>query len=129
MKRTIGSAVALVLFLALASVSLAESLTNAQILDSLNVAHTKLEGGDRPGAKAELAALSAKLKPSTVEVHKTWRRQVQWIVLKLSVGMVSSAENGLHDLLKAVSSAGSNPTPPPPPPGQPTPPQPGPPGR
>ena len=118
MKLIIGVAVALVLFTAIAHAD--TTLTNGAILDSLNVAHKKLDSGDKPGAKTELSALSAKLATSSSPVHKTWRRQVQWIVLKMTMGFNSSAETGLHELIKAVSSAGSPPpTQPDPPPAQP----------
>ena len=120
MKRITGLVLALVLFTAFASVSRADGLTNTQVLDSLNVAHTKFDAGDKPGAKAELSALSAKLASAPTPQHKDWRRKVQWIVLKLTVGFTGSAETSLHDLLKEVSSASSG--------NQPTPPQPAPPG-
>lgn len=112
MKRIAGLCLALILFSAFASVSLAQSLTNAQVLDSLNVAHSKMECGDASGAKVELSALSAKLATSTNPIHKEWRRQVQWMAMKLSMGMIGSAETTMHELLKIVSSASSR-TPPP----------------
>lgn len=108
MKKVVGIAF---LMLLSAVAAFAESITNAQVLDLLNVAHTKLEAGDKPGAKSELNALAAKLAPSTNPLHKSWRRQVQWIVMKITVGMTGSADSSLHDLLKEVSTANAG-TPP-----------------
>lgn len=114
MKKVVGIAFVLVLLTAVAS--FADSITNAHVLDLLNVAHTKLEAGDKPGAKAELNALAAKLATSTHPLHKSWRRQVQWIVMKITIGMSGSADSSLHDLLKEVSTANAGT-----PPGQPSP--------
>lgn len=95
-----------------AGAACAEGLTNAAILDLLNVAHMKLEAGDRPGAKADLKALSARLADSANPAHKRWRRALSWIVIELTVGYASGADTRLHDLIREVSTADSTPPPP-----------------
>src|SRR5947209_1841798 len=114
-KMMTGLSVALVLLVAFAGIARADgTMTNGAVLDSLNQAHKKLDSGDKTGAKKDLSALAAKLKGSTDAQHKNWRRKVQYIVIKLTVGLSSSAESSLHELIKEVSSA-STPTPPAPP--------------
>ena len=110
MKSYTGMAVALLLFVAFAGIARADgTLTTGVVLDSLNEAHKKFDAGDKPGAKADLTALGAKLKESANPLHKKWRRQVSKIVLELTVGLTGWAEGGLHALIKEVSSSGSEP--------------------
>lgn len=85
----------------------AEALTNAAVLDLLNVAHSKLEAGDKPAAKSDLKALSGKLDGSANPAHKRWRRSLGWIVLELNLGMGQSADTNLHALIREVSTADS----------------------
>jgi hypothetical protein len=100
-------ALALVLVLALAPAVHAEALTNAAVLDLLNVAHAKLEAGDKDGAKADLKSLAGKLDDSSNPAHKRWKRSIGWIVLELSIGMTQGADNNLHTLIREVSTADS----------------------
>lgn len=88
-----------------------DGLTNAAILDLLNVAHMKLEAGDKPGAKADLKALSARLEGTANPAHKRWRRSLNWITLQLTVGYSSGADSKLHELIREVSTADSSPPP------------------
>jgi hypothetical protein len=87
-------------------------LTNGAILDSLNLAHAKLDAGDRPAARAELKALAQKLKGSADPRHRAIRRRAIFIAIELTVGLASSAEKQLHALIRDVSAAGTDPVPP-----------------
>jgi len=91
----------------------------AVILESLSQAHAKLDAGDRPGAKADLKELAAKLKGDPTPANRAIRRKVQFIVIELTVGYVAGAEKLLHRLIKEISESGATPPPaddgPPPP--------------
>ena len=103
--------VALALCAAVAAYAL-DGLTNAAVLDLLNVAHMKLESGDKPGAKADLKALSKRMEDTANPAHKRWRKSLNWIVLQITIGYTSGADNGLHALIREVSTADSTPPPP-----------------
>jgi len=110
MKSMTGVLVALMLLVAFAGIARADgTMTNGAVLDSLNEAHKKLDDGDKAGAKKDLSALAGKLKDNTDPLHKKWRRQLQYIVLKLSIGFSSSADGSLHELIKEVSTASATP--------------------
>lgn len=110
MTRWVAVAVALVLGAGAAHAL--DGLTNAAILDLLSVAHMKLEAGDRPGAKADLKALSVRLADSANPAHKRWRRALSWIVIEITMGYASGADARLHELIREVSTADSTPPPP-----------------
>jgi hypothetical protein len=103
-----GVFLVLVVAIALAAVrpAVAAPITNGAILESLNLAHARLESGDKDGAKAELKSLSDRLEEDGTANAKALRRRVNWCTIQLTVGYVAGAEKELHALIRDVSSAG-----------------------